>query len=161
MLFFIPLTLYIQGHSQPPTKRIDSIVKMIEAQKNLKLNTVCDTLSISYSDLSTIECLKFYFAKDKLHKVIYSTDFHHKDSTRKNIPTRFDVFYYDDELLIKVISKDFDQSPPKDLRYYLNEKDLKKYLAKETLNASKYDGADYFIELGYILLDEFKILMKK
>jgi hypothetical protein len=38
---------------------------------------------------------------------------------------------------------------------------LKKYLSKETQNHSKYDGTKYFIELGYNLLNEFKLLTKK
>jgi hypothetical protein len=59
-----------------------------------------------------------------------------------------------------VVSKDFDQTPPRDLQFYLNEKHRKKYLSKETQYFSKYDGINYFIELGYNLLEEFKFLTR-
>ena len=73
----------------------------------------------------------------------------------------YHFYYFNDDLLIKVVSKDYDQSPPKDLQFYLNEKHLKKYLAKETQYFSKYEGLNYFIELGYNLQAEFKYLNKK
>lgn len=113
------------------------------------------------ANLANIESVKFYSLKGKLQKVIFSTYYHQKDSTRTNILTGYEVFYFNNDVLIKVISKDFDQTPPKDLQFYLNEKDLKKYLAKQTIRSNRYDGANYFIEIGYNLLDEFKTLIKK
>ena len=160
VLLLFSFGFYAMGYSQVSPKQIDSIVNRIESEKTLKQKTVCDTFTVSFSNLATIECLKFYFVKDKLFKAIYSNDYHRKDSAR-NIPTRFDVFYYNEGLLIKVISKDFDNSPPTDIKFYLTEKDLKKFLAKETQHYGKYDGANYFIEFGYALLNEFKQLNQK
>ena len=148
------------GYSQIPNiKRIDSIVKAIEAKKTLVVNTVSDTFGVSYSKLSTIENVKFYSTKNKLSKAIFTNIYYRKDSV--NTPTQFDVFYFNDDLLIKVLSKDYDQSPARDVVIYLNEKDLKKYIDKKTVNASRYEGVNYFIELGYNLLNEFKALTKK
>jgi len=167
-VFLFTICLFsILGHSQNPTKRIDSIVKLINSEKSLKVKMVCDTSFVSYSDLSTIECLKFYFQKDKLLKAIYSLDYRRKDSTLNNSSSRFDEFYYNDGQLIKVITKDFDQSPPKNIEFYLNENQLKKFLSKETPNPkgtqnySRYDGINYFIESAYTLLNEFKLLNQK
>jgi len=134
------------------------MVNLIESRKTLTIKLVSDTFPTSTSNLVNVESVKFYSSKNKLQKVIFSAYYHRKDSTRDNIPTDYDVFYFNNDLLIKVISKDFDQSPPKDLRLYLDEKHLKKYLSKQTLNHSKYEGPNYFIELGYSLLDEFKLL---
>jgi len=150
------LGLYILGYSQIQTKKIDSIARIIDAQKSLKTDIVCDTFRVANSELSNIECARFYSVKGKLVKVIYSLQYHHKDTARTNISTQLDVFYYNDGLLIKVISKDFDQSPPKDFQYYMNERHQKKYVSKETINAGKYDGVNYFIEFGYNFLEEFK-----
>ena len=149
------------GYSQIPVKRTDSIVNSIEAKKALTVNVVSDTFPVSYSELLMIETVKFYSLKNKLLKVIFSVNYYSKDSTRNNIPTDHDVFYFSNDILIKVISKDFDQSPPKDLLLYLNEKHLKKYVSKETINSRKYEGVNYFIELGYNLLDEYKLPIKK
>jgi len=157
----ISLNLYIVGDSQPQPKQIDSIVRKIDAQKTLKTDIVCDTFQVANSELSNIECARFYSVKGKLVKVIYSLQYHHKDTARTNISTQLDVFYYNDGLLIKVISKDFDQSPPKDFQYYLNEKHLKKYVSKETINAGKFNGVNFFIEFGYNFLEEFKLLTTK
>ena len=158
---FCILSITKNPYSQPPVKRIDSIVKLIESNKTLTLKLAADTFPTSNSNLVNIESVKFYSAKNKLLKVVFSAYYHRKDSTRDNIPTDYDVFYFNNDLLIKVISKDFDQSPPKDLQLYLDEKHLKKYLSKQTLNQSKFNGANYFVELGYNLLAEFKRLPKK
>lgn len=161
ILLLFSLSFYILGHSQPSTKKIDSIVKVIESQKTLTLDTVCDTFPVAYSELSNIECARFYSMKGKLVKVIYSLEYHDKDTARKNTQTQIDVFYYNDGLLVKVISKDFDQSPPKDLQFYLNEAHRKKYVSKETINAGRHDGMGYYIEFGYNFLEEFKQLTLK
>ena len=161
VLLFLILFLYWQGYSQLPIKRIDSIVRIIDAQKTLKVNVVCDTFPVTNSDLSNIECASFYSLKGKLVKIIYSWEYRHKDTTRKNIQTQIDVFYYHDGLLIKVVSKDFDQSPPKDIQLYLDERHRKKYLSKATVNAGRYDGINYYIEFGYNFLEEFKQLTHK
>jgi hypothetical protein len=160
-LFLTFLGLYLLGNSQTQVKKIDSLVKSIDAQKTLKTDKVCDTFKVDFSELSNIECARFYSLKGKLVKVIYSQEYHHKDTTRKNIHSQIDVFYYNNGLLIKVVSKDFDQSPPKDSQIYFNESHRKKYDLKKTINASKYDGVDYFIEFGYNFLDEFKQLKPK
>jgi uncharacterized protein YcfL len=160
-LLLLYLSLSIPGFSQGPVKRTDSIVNLIESKKTLTVNLVSDTFPTLNSNLVNIESVKFYSLKNKLLKVIFSVYYYRKDSTKTNIPTDYDVFYFNDDILIKVISKDFDQSPPKDLQIYLNENHLKKYLSKETVNHSKFDGAKYFIELGYNLLDEFKRLTRK
>jgi hypothetical protein len=151
--------LCLIGYSQPQIKKIDSLVKSIDAQKTLKTDNVCDTFTVDYSKLSNIECARFYSLKGKLVKVIYSWEY--KDSSGKKIQTQIDVFYYNNGLLIKVISKDFDQSPPKDSQIYLNERHREKYDSKETINAGKYDGVKYFIEFGYNFLEEFKQLKPK
>lgn len=161
ILFLILLTLCIVGYSQIPVKRTDSIVNSIESKKALTITVVSDTFPVSYSDLLMIESVKFYSLNSKLLKVIFSVYYYGKDSTRNDIPTDYDIFYFSNNILIKVISKDFDQSPPKDLQFYLNEKHLRKYVSKETTNSRKYEGVDYFIELGYNLLDEFKLPIKK
>ena len=155
------LPLFITGFSQTPVKRTDSIVKLIESNKALTVKHVSDTFPTANSKVVNIELVKFYSSKNKLGKVIFSAYYHRKDSTSDNILTDYEVFYFNNDVLIKVISKDFDQSPPKDLQLYLNENNLKKYLSKATMNYSKYAGANYFIELGYNLLDEFKLLTKK
>ena len=160
-LLLLFLGLSISVFPQNPAKRTDSIVKVIESNKTLTLKLVSDTFPTFNSNVVNIESVKFYSSKNKLLKVIFSAYYHRKDSTSINTLTDYDVFYFNNDVLIKVISKDFDQSPPKDLQVYLNESHLKKYLAKETLNSSKYAGTKYFIELGYNLLDEFKLLTKK
>lgn len=161
-LLLISLSLYLSGHSQlPSTKKIDSIVKIINSQKNLKTDLVCDTFPVPNSDLSNIECARFYSLKGKLVKVIYSLAYHQKDTTHQNIQTQIDVFYYNNDLLIKVVSKDFDHLPPKDIQFYLGEPHRKKYISKETINAGKQDGAKYFVEFGYNFLEEFKQLTLK
>ena len=130
VLLFIPLGLYFQVHSQlPQPKKIDSIVKKIDAQKTLKTDIVCDTFPVANSELSNIECARFYSLNGRLVKVIYSLQYHYKDTARTNISTQLDVFYYKDSLLIKVISKDFDQSPPKDTQIYLDDKHRKNYFS--------------------------------
>ena len=161
VMLLIPLSLYQIGYSQIPVKRTDSIVNSIESKKTLTVNSVSDTFPVSYSKLLTIENVKFYSAKGKLLKAIFTTYYYGKDSAKTNIPTEYDTFYFNNDVLIKVIAKDYDQSPPKDLPFYLNERHLKKYVSKETINSSKYEGPNYFIELGYNLQDEFKVLMKK
>jgi len=158
-LLLISLSLYLLGNSQPHTKQIDSLVKFIDTQKTLKTDVVCDTFTVAYSKLSNIECARFYSLKGKLVKVIYSLEYN--DTIGKKIQTQVDVFYYNNGLLIKVISKDFDQSPPKDSHIYFNESHKKKYVSKETINAGRYDGVDYFIEFGYNFLEEFKQLKSK
>ncbi len=160
-LLLFGFSFYILGYSQTPAKRTDSIVKVIESNKTLTVKLVSDTFPTFNSKVVNIESVKFYSLKNKLLKVIFSAYYHRKDSTTNNILADYDVFYFNNDVLIKVVSKDFDQSPPKDLQFYLNESHLKKYLAKETLNQSKYAGTKYFIELGYNLLDEFKRLAKK
>jgi hypothetical protein len=161
VLLFTLFSLFLSAKSQLPSpKKIDSIVKAIDAQKNL-LKIVCDTFPVAYSEMKNIECARFYSYKGKLVKVIYSLQYQHKDTTRINISTQLDVFYYKDSLLVKVISKDFDQSPPKDLQFYLGEAHRKKYISKETINAGKQDGAGYYIEFGYNFLEEFKKLNAK
>jgi hypothetical protein len=155
------VSLFIPGFPQGQIKRTDSLVNLIDAKKTLTINLVADTFRTANSNLVTLESVKFYSLKNKLLKVIFSVYYYRKDSTRTNIPTDYDIFYFNDDLLIKVISKDFDQSPPKDLQIYLNENHLKKYLSKETVSHSKFDGVKYFIELGYNLLDEFNRLTKK
>lgn len=152
---------YLLGYSQVPAKRIDSIVTTIEAKKTLTVNVVADTFLVANSDLVNIESVKFYSAKGNLNKIIFSAYFHRKDSTRNNITAEYEVFYFNNDILIKVISRDFDQSPPKDLHFYLGEKEKKKFDSKETMNFSKYDGVNYFIEFGYVLLIEFKQLNQK
>ena len=150
------------GYSQIPNiKRIDSIVSTIEFKKALKLNVVSDTFPTVNPDVVTIESVKFHSTKNKLLKVIFSTYYYNKGPAKSNILAQYEVFYFYNDSLIKVISKDFDLSPPKDLQYYLNEKHLKKYVSKETMNASRYEGVNYFIELGYNLLNEFKTVSKK
>ena len=158
LILFVSTT---QGQGQLPSpKKIDSIVKVIDAQKNL-LKTVCDTFPVANSQLTNIECARFFSFKGKLVKVIYSLAYHQKDTTRSDIQTQIDVFYYNNDLLVKVVSKDFDQSPPKDIQFYLGEAHRKKYIAKETVNAGKQDGANYYIEFGYNFLEEFKKLTSK
>lgn len=161
ILLLISLGLYILGYSQIPTKRIDSIVNSIESKKALPAKVLSDTFPTANAGVVSIESVKFFSSKNKLQKVIFSAHYHSKDSTRNDMLTDYDVFYLSNDVLIKVISKDFDQSPPKDVQFYLNEKHLKKYLAKETQYFSKYEGVNYFIELGYNLLEEFKFLTKK
>ena len=160
-LLLLSLDLFIPGFSQTPVKRTDSLVNLIEAKKTLTAKLVSDTFPTFNSNVVSIESVKFYSSKNKLLKVIFSAYYHRKDSTSNNILADHDVFYFNNDVLIKVISKDFDQSPPKDLQLYLNESHLKKYFLKETLNYSKYAGPRYFIELGYNLLEEFKLLIKK
>jgi hypothetical protein len=160
ILPFLLFGLCLAGYSQLAVKRTDSIVSSIESKKTLTLNIVSDTFPTSGSDLLTIESVKFYSSKNKLVKVIFSGYYHQKDSTRNNIPADYDDFYFSNDVLIKVVSKDFDQTPPRDLQFYLNEKHRKKYLSKETQYFSKYDGINYFIELGYNLLEEFKFLTR-
>jgi len=160
-LLLLFLSLFTTGFPQTSAKRIDSIVKVIESNKTLTLKLVSDTFPTFNSTVVNIESVKFYSSKNKVQKIIFSAYYHRLDSTSNNILADYDVFYFNNDVLIKVISKDFDQSPPKDLQLYLNESHLKKYIAKETLNYSKYAGAKYFIELGYNLLDEFRRLTKK
>jgi len=81
ILLLLSLSLFIPGYSQPSIKKIDSIVKSIESQKTLKLNTVCDTFPVAYSELTNIECVRFYSVKGKLVKAIYSLEYHNKDGT--------------------------------------------------------------------------------
>lgn len=150
----------LSGYAQVPQKRIDSIVNLIESTNTFALNTVSDTFPTQGSDLLTIESVKFYSSKNKLAKVIFSGYYHRKESATNNIPADYDIFYFSDNVLIKVISKDFDHTPPKDLQFYLNEKHRKKYLSKQTQYFSKFDGINYFIELGYNLLEEFKFLTR-
>ena len=157
LLLFL-LGFYILGYSQAPAKRIDSLINLIESKKTLTVNLVSDTFPTLNSTVVNIESVKFYSSKNKLQKVIFSAYYHRKDSTSDNILTDYDIFYFNNDLMIKIISKDFDQSPPKDLQLYLNENHLKKFLSKKTQSFSKYDGANYFIELGYSLLNEFKLL---
>ena len=160
MLLLLPLSLYIFAYSQPSIKKIDSLVKVIESKKDLALKALSDTFPTANPKVVTIESVKFYSSKNKLVKVVFSGYYHRKDSVMNNIVTDSDVYYFNDDVLIKVISKDYDLSPPKDLQFYLNEKHLKKYLAKETQFSDKFDGSNYFIELGYNLLAEFKYLTK-
>ena len=160
-LLLLFVSLFILGFPQTPVKRTDSIVKLIEANKTLLVKLVSDTFPTANSNVVNIESVKFYSSKNKVLKVIFSVYYHRKDSTSDNFLTEYEVFYFNNDVLIKVISKDFDQSPPKDLQLYLNENHLKKYLSKQTLNSSKYAGVNYFIELGYILLEEFKQLKRK
>lgn len=148
------------GHSQIATKRIDSLVNLIESKKTLTIKVVSDTFPTSNPGLVDIESVKFYFLKNKLQKATFSAYYHRKDSAKNNILTDHDIYYFSDDVLIKVISKDYDQAPPKDLQFYLNEKHRKKYLSKQTQYFSKFDGPNYFIELGYNLLAEFKFLTK-
>lgn len=163
ILVLISLNFYTPGYSQPSTKKTDSIVRIIDAQKTLKADIVCDTFPVPNSELSNIECARFYLLKGKLVKVIYSWEYRNKDTAIKTVrtQTQIDVYYYQNDLLIKVISKDFDQSPPKDSQIYFNESHRKKYDSKKTINAGKYDGVDYFIEFGYNFLEEFKQLKLK
>jgi len=162
LILLLPFfSLHLFGYSQPNVKRIDSTIKAIETKKTLTLNTVSDTFGVSHSHLLIIENVKFYSTKNKLSKAIFTNDYYRKDSASNNMTTQLDVFYYNDDILVKVISRDFDQSPPKNLEFYLNEKDLKKYIDKRTINTTRYDGVNYFIELGYNLLNEFKNLPKK
>ena len=150
------------GYSQIlNTKRIDSIISTIESKKTLTLNTVADTFPTVNSDVVTVESVRFYSAKNKLLKVIFSSYYYNKGPAKSNILAQYEVFYFYNDSLIKAISKDFDLSPPKDFQYYLTDKHLKKYVSKETINASRYDGANYFVELGYNLLNEFKNLPQK
>ncbi|HET9745680.1 MAG TPA: hypothetical protein VFP97_08205 [Chitinophagaceae bacterium] len=160
ILPLLSISLYLSVYSQVPLKRTDSIVNSIESKQTLTLNTVSDTFATQGSKLLTVESVKFYSSKKKLAKVIFSGYYHQKDSTRHNIPADHDVFYFSNDVLIKVISKDFDHTPPKDLQFYLDEKHRKKYLSKETQYFSKFDGINYFIELGYNLLEEFKFLTR-
>lgn len=155
------LCIKLPGMSQLQLKRLDSIANSIDAKKTLTLKVVSDTFRIPNAGFVNIENVKFYSLKGKLQKAIFSTYYHQKDSSRTNILTGYEVFYFNNDLLIKVTSKDFDQTPPKDLQFYLNERDLKKYMAKQTTRANRYDGANYFVEIGYNLLDEFKALIKK
>ena len=159
-LLLLFISFFKTGFPQSPAKRTDSMVNLIESKKTLTVKLLSDTFPTFNGNVVSIESVKFYSSKNKLQKVIFSAYYHRKDSTRNNILADYDVFYFNNDILIKVISKDFDQSPPKDLKVYLNESHLKKYLAKETLNSSKYSGTKYFIELGYNLLDEFKRLTK-
>lgn len=150
------------GHSQIPNiKRIDSIVSTIESKKALTLKVVSDTFPTVNPDVVTIESVRFHSAKNKLVKAIFSSYYYNKGPAKSNILAQYEVFYFYNDSLIKAISKDFDLSPPKDFQYYLNEKHLKKYVSKETINASRYDGVNYFVELGYNLLTEFKSLNQK
>jgi hypothetical protein len=161
LLFLLPVTFCITGYSQLPVpKRIDSIVNSIESKKGLILKVVSDTFPVPNSKMVTIENVKFYSSNNKLLKVIFSAYYHLTDATKADVPADYDVYYFNKDVLIKVVTKDFDLSPPKDLQFYLNEKHQKKYLAKETQYADKYQGADYFVELGYNLLGEFKFLTK-
>lgn len=137
------------------------MVSTIESKKTLTVNVVSDTFPTVNSDVVTIESVRFYSAKNKLHKVIFSSYYYNKGPAKSNVLAQFEVFYFYNDSLIKVLSKDFDLTPPKDIQYYLNEKHLKKYVSKETINASRYDGVNYFIELGYNLLTEFKSLHQK
>src|SRR4030095_1962633 len=158
ILLLLPLSFHLLAYSQLPAKRTDSIVNTIELKKSLTLNVVSDTFPTVNPRVVNIESVKFYSSKNKLLKVIFSGYYHRKDSTSDNILTDYDIFYFNNDVMIKVISKDFDLSPPKDLQLYLNENHLKKFLSKKTQNLSKFDGANYYIELGYNLLNEFKLL---
>ena len=158
---FCFLTFLKTGNSQPPIERIDNMVNIIESKKRLSLKVVCDTSKLPYSDFKTIECLKFYSKDDRLIKVVYSFDHYHKDTIKILFSTRFDVYYYNDGLLIKVISTDSDKSPPENLQFYLEEKDKIKYVPGEVGKYDRHDGINYFIETGYLLLEEFEIIDKK
>ncbi|HEX6846584.1 MAG TPA: hypothetical protein VF144_06380 [Chitinophagaceae bacterium] len=162
IFFLVLINFFTVGHSQIPVKKkIDSLVSVIESKKTLSLNSVADTFATQHSNLLSIENVKFYSLKNKLVKVSFTTNYFRKDSTVANMATGFEIFYFNDDLLIKVISRDFDQSPPKNIEFYLNEKDRQKYLSKQTMNASRYDGVNYFVEIGYGLLDEFRSLNHK
>lgn len=154
--FFFLILLYITGQSQLPSpKKIDSLVKTIESKKDLIVKSVSDTFPTANSKIMAIESLKFYVSKNKLVKIVFSGYYNRKDSV-DNVVTAHDVYYFTNDVLIKVISKNFDESPPRDVQFYLNERDQKKYQSKATINAGKFDGANYYIETGYNLLNEFK-----
>ena len=156
------ILIFSVGYSQIPNiKRIDSIVSTIELKKTLTLNVVSDTFPTVNPDVVTIESVRFYSTKNKLLKAIFSSYYYNKGPAKSNILAQYEVFYFYNDSLIKAISKDFDLTPPKDLQYYLNEKHLKKYVSKQTINASRFDGVNYFIELGYNLLTEFRSLRQK
>lgn len=138
VLLLIPMILFLIGDSQITAKRTDSIVRLIESKKPLTVSVVSDTFPVSYADLSMIESVKFYSSKNKLVKVIFSDYYCGKDSTRNNVPTGYDVFYFSDDVLIKVISRDFDQSPQKIcsfiwMRDILNNMSLKRQSAPESM----------------------------
>jgi hypothetical protein len=160
ILLLIPLSSCLPGYSQIPVKRTDSIVNSIESKKGLTVNNVSDTFPTVNANVVIIERVNFYSVKGKLLKVLFSSEYFRRDSVKNNILTQHEIFYFNNDVLIKVISKDFDETPPKDLKIYLNESHLKKYLSKQTLNSTRFDGANYFIELGYNLLEEFKQLIK-
>src|SRR5688572_28758730 len=103
-LLLFPLSFYMVGYSQLPSKRTDSIVKVIESKKTLTVNLVSDTFPTFNSNVVTIESVKFYSSKNKLLKVIFSTYYHRKDSTSNNTLTDYDVFYFNNDVLIKAIS---------------------------------------------------------
>jgi hypothetical protein len=160
LLLLLP-SLYLSGQSQPPVNRIDSIVNIIESKKSLSLNFVCDTSKLSYADLTTIECLKFYSVDNRLFKAVYLFEYYRKDSLLNNSSSHLDIYYYNNGLLIKVMSKDFDKSPPADLQFYMGEKEMKKYISGDTRRYDRFDGVNYFIETGYAFLEEFKLVNKK
>lgn len=160
ILLLFPLSFFLLGYSQPPVKRIDSIVNTIESKKNLILNAVSDTFPTVNPDVSTIESVKFHSAKNKLNKVFFSCYYHSKDPAKDNTLIQFDIFYFYNDSLIKVISRDFDETPPKNIQFYIGEKEFKKYLGVKSRNFGKHDGANYYIDLGNALLEEFKQLIK-
>ena len=161
ILLFLLISNSVFGYSQiPVAKRIDSIIKGIESKKDLTLKALSDTFPTVNPKVVNIESVRFYSSKNKLVKVAFSGYYHRKDSVMNNITTDQDIYYFNDDVLIKVVSKDYDESPPKEMQFYLNEKHQKKYLAKETQFADKFQGVNYFIELGYNLLAEFKYLTK-
>ena len=157
ILLLIIFSHYEVVYSQLPSpKKIDSLVKLIESKKDLVIKTVSDTFPTANPNVITIEFVKFYSLKNKLVKVAFAGYYHRKDSVMNNIIISNETYYFNNDLLIKVVSKDFDQSTPKDVQFYLNERDRKKYLAEQTINSGKFDGANYYIEMGYNLLAEFK-----
>lgn len=160
LLLFL-LCPYAFGYSQPPVKRIDSFVNLIETKKTLTLTGVSDTFLTVNPDVSAIETVKFHAVRNKLNKAILSSYYYSKDPGKSSMLTQFDIFYFNNDSLIKVISKDFDETPPKNIQFYIGEKELNKYFAVKSRNFRKYDGANYFIDLGYALLDEFKQRNKK
>ncbi len=149
------------GSSQPPVKRIDSLVNLIETRKTLTLTGVSDTFPTVNPGVSTIETVKFHSVKNKLNKVTLSSYYYSKESSKSSMLTQFDIFYFNNDSLIKVISRDFDETPPKNIQFYIGPHELKKFFALKSRSFRKYDGANYYIDLGYALLDEFKQRNKK
>lgn len=130
LLFFISVDLMVIAQYQ--VKRVDSLVSLFETSDTLSEKTECDTFSVSHTDFFSIICIEYYSNNRDVVKIVLRNEnlplvspYPEILPSKKGIIS-LDIFFFENDSLIKATQKRFNSTPIIIKEYYFEGNDLKK-----------------------------------